>query len=116
MSEITAICGLPCHECGAYIATMTDDDAKREEVARMWSEMYKADIKPSDINCSGCTTDGGPVFHHCTVCEIRKCGKSRGVVNCAHCDDYGCEKTTEFFEMVPDCKVRLDAIRAGLED
>ena len=113
MVEITAICGLPCHECGAYQATRDGDDVRRAEVAKEWSQMYGAEIKPEDINCGGCTT-GGVLFQHCTVCEIRKCGVARGVVNCAHCEDYACEKLEEFFKMVPDCRTRLDGVRSGL--
>jgi hypothetical protein len=114
MSQMISICGLKCHECGAFLATRDDDNEKRTEVAGMWSEMYGARIEPSDINCEGCTSDGGVLFQHCTVCEIRKCGVARGVVNCAHCDDYACGKLEEFFEKVPDCRAQLDAIRASL--
>jgi hypothetical protein len=113
MGEMIAICGLPCHECGAFIATRDNDDAKRAEVAAEWSKMYDADLKPESINCGGCTSEG-PLFQHCTVCEIRKCGRARGVLNCAHCDDYACETLEEFFKMVPDCRVRLDAISEAL--
>ena len=114
MSELISICGIKCGECGAYIATRDNDDEKRAATAKMWSEMYDADLPPSAINCEGCTSTGGVLFQHCTVCEIRKCGVARGVANCAHCDDYACDKLTEFFSMVPECKVTLDAIRAGL--
>ena len=113
MSGMIAICGLPCSECGAFKATRDDDDTQRAEVAKMWSEMYDAEIKPSDINCEGCTSDG-VLFQHCTVCEIRKCGVERGVVNCAHCDEYACAKLEKFFEMVPDCRTQLDSIRTRL--
>ena len=113
MSEMIAICGLACHECGAFKATRDDDDARRAEVAKMWSEMFEAEIKPSDINCEGCTSDG-VLFQHCTVCEVRKCGTAKGVVNCAHCDEYVCAKLEKFFEMVPDCRTRLDRIKASL--
>ncbi len=115
MSEMIAICGLKCHECGAFLATRDNDDDKRGEVARTWSKMFEIEIQPSDINCEGCTSDGDVRFQHCTVCEIRKCGMERGLVNCAHCDDYACGKLEEFFETVPDCRTQLDGVRAGLQ-
>jgi hypothetical protein len=111
MGNMIAICGLPCHECGAFKATQADDDRKRAEVAAEWSKMYDAELSAADINCGGCTSDGSVLFQHCTVCEIRKCGTARGVVNCAHCKDYACEKLEEFFKMVPDCRTMLDGIR-----
>ena len=108
-----AFCGLSCDECGAYIATVNDDDARRAEVAATWSKEYGADIEPSGINCLGCHSTGEPIFAHCRVCEIRLCGLERGIDNCAHCDDYACEKLAEFLEMVPACRKTLDAIRKG---
>ncbi len=114
MSEMISICGLKCHECGAFEATRNGDDEQRAAVAKEWSKMYETELNASDINCGGCTSVGAPLFQHCTVCEIRKCGMGRGVVNCAHCDEYTCGKLETFFEMVPDCRKQLDAIRASL--
>ena len=114
MPAMIAVCGLDCSECGAYLATRDDDDEKRAETARKWSELYGVEMKPVDINCTGCVSEGGVHFQHCSVCEIRRCGLGRGVVNCAHCDDYACERLTEFFRMAPECKVSLDRIRARL--
>ena len=72
-AKIVAYCGIPCSDCPAYIATRKNDDALRRETAKKWSEMFKADIKPEDINCDGCPTDSERIFNHCRVCEIRKC-------------------------------------------
>ena len=114
MARMIAMCGLDCYKCGAFLATRDDDDEKRTETARLWSELYGVEIKPVDIKCTGCLTVGEVKFHHCAVCEIRKCGIGRGVDNCAHCEDYVCERLTEFFRMAPECKSSLDAIRAAL--
>ena len=112
MDEMVSFCGLLCNECGAFIATKNDDDQKRAEVAQLWSKQYNADFKPEDINCDSCLSDGGRLFSHCKVCEIRKCGKEKGIVNCAYCNEYACEKLGEFFQMVPDAKKRLDEIKS----
>lgn len=114
MKEIVSICGLPCSECGAYLATINNDDEKRREVAVLWSKQYGADIKPEDINCESCLSDSENVFSHPKVCEIRKCGKERRVLNCAYCSEYACEQLQKFFEMVPDARQRLDKIKTGL--
>lgn len=74
-----AFCGLNCHECGAFLATKENDDKKRAKVAQEWSKLFKIEIKPEDINCDGCLSDGGRLFNYCKVCEIRKCGKEKGV-------------------------------------
>ena len=111
MNEMIAFCGIDCHECGALIATRENDDAKRKEVADLWSKEFGADIQAQDINCDGCISEGGILFHHCHVCEIRKCGTEKAIENCAYCADYACDKLEELFTMVPDAKTRLDKIR-----
>jgi hypothetical protein len=113
MNKMTAFCGLLCNECGAFIATRDDDDKKRVEVAETWSKQFKVDVKPEDINCDGCLSDGPRIFSHCKVCEIRKCGKEKSVVNCAYCNEYACEKLGQLFQMVPDARKRLDNIRGA---
>jgi hypothetical protein len=114
VTEMIAYCGIKCQECGAFIATMNNDDAKRNEVAEEWAKMYNPDIKPEDINCEGCLSEGGVLFSHCNVCGIRKCAGEKAVVNCAHCPDYACDKLIEFLKMVPDAKTTLDEIRSRL--
>ncbi|OFW52645.1 MAG: hypothetical protein A2163_00025 [Actinobacteria bacterium RBG_13_35_12] len=78
MDKMIAFCGLTCIECLAFIATQKDDDKEREKVAKVWSKLYKCDIKPENINCDGCLEESGRLFNYCTVCEIRKCGQEKG--------------------------------------
>jgi hypothetical protein len=114
MDEMIAFCGLLCSECGAFLATSSDDDEKRAEVAKLWSKEYKTELKPEDINCGGCLSEGENLFNYSKVCEIRQCGKEKGVLNCARCDEYSCEKLEKFFQMVPEAKERLDEIKIKL--
>jgi len=114
MEKLISVCGLICSECPAFIATQKNDDEERRKVAEMWSKDYKADLKPEDINCRGCIIDTDKLFNYCKVCEIRRCGKEKKVKNCAYCDDYTCEKLTEFFKMAPQAKTNLDEVRKNL--
>ena len=115
MGKIIAYCGLICTDCPAYIATQADDNAARERVAAQWREEYNApDITAESINCDGCLGDKGRKFTHCFNCEMRACGMERGVVNCAHCADYACEKLEGFFGFVPEARVVLDGVRSAL--
>jgi len=111
MDKMIAYCGIVCTECPAFIATQENDDAKRKEVAEAWSKQYKMPVKAKDINCDGCKTEGKRLIGYCNICEIRKCGKQKLVENCAHCDEYGCEKLTGFIAMVPHAKETLEGIR-----
>ncbi|MCD4818552.1 MAG: DUF3795 domain-containing protein [Candidatus Cloacimonetes bacterium] len=105
-------CGLACHECGAFIATQNNDDAKRKEVAKAWSREFEANIKPEDINCNGCTSQSENLFSHCFECEIRKCGIKKKVVNCGICNNYPCKIINDFHQFVPEAKKRLDEIKS----
>jgi len=109
-NDIIACCGLDCSQCGAYIATKNNDDSKRAEVAAQWSAMYKTELKPEDINCNGCLSEGQK-FSYCNVCEIRKCCVGKEIENCAGCEMYTCGKLEDFFKLAPDARTALDNLR-----
>jgi hypothetical protein len=114
MDKIIAYCGLICSDCSAYIATQADDYAALERVAAQWREEYNApNITVQSVLCDGCLR-GERKCSHCAECEIRACGLERGVINCASCSDYPCEKLTGFFGFVPNAKTVLDEIRHAL--
>lgn len=93
MKKLIAYCGLDCEICEARIATVNNDDALREKVAKLWSELNNADIKPSMINCVGCRTDGVKTPYCESLCPIRKCASMRGYETCGDCKELKtCEK------------------------
>jgi hypothetical protein len=115
MDKMIAYCGLVCTECPAYVATQANDQAALERVAAQWRESFNApDITAQSIACDGCLVDGGHKCAHCFECQIRACAIGRGVVNCAHCSDYACEKLEGFFGFAPEARAMLDSIRAEL--
>ena len=95
----TAMCGLDCSSCPAFIATENNDEKLREKTAKEWTERYvsknKPPIKPEDINCLGCLSKNEPIYQGCLNCEIRKCGFNKGIKNCKECKEYKCEKLIE---------------------
>jgi hypothetical protein len=105
-----AFCGLDCYVCRAFLATKENNNQKRAEVAQEWSKLFKVEIKPEDINCEGCRSEGRLV-NYCKVCEIRKCGKEKNLKNCGYCDKYPCPKLGFIFGNTPDAKNRLDKIK-----
>ena len=68
-----AYCGMDCEKCEGYLATKETDNTLRTEVAEKWSKQYNTDIKPEQINCSGCKSEGIKFFFTETECPIRKC-------------------------------------------
>ena len=111
MAKQIGCCGIICNECPAFQATQTDDDNKRIEVAKKWSDEFNTEIKSEDINCDGCIFEDGRHFSHCMECPIRKCCKEHRLVNCAYCDEYPCKTLSKFFESGPDAKTTLDNIK-----
>ena len=57
MKKLIAYCGLDCEKCDARKATLNDDNALREKVAKEWSELNGVEITPEMINCEGCRSD-----------------------------------------------------------
>jgi len=104
------MCGLDCSDCPCFIAYQNNNEELREKTAKRWAKMHNnPDLKPSDINCCGCLSLEEPLFSHCKVCEIRKCGLAQGVQNCGECLTYSsCEKIKKFHEEVPESKEVCD--------
>ena len=116
MDRIVAYCGLVCTNCPAYTATQADDRTALERVAAEWREAFNApEITADSIICDGCLGhNGGRLSGYCSECQIRACGVERGVVNCAHCADYACEKLEGFFGHAKEARAVLDEVRRGL--
>src|SRR4030042_2683130 len=115
MAKQIAYCGLVCTDCGAYIATLKNDNKRRQEIAEEWTKKYNHPSKAEDINCVGCITVSGKHIGQCGVCTIRKCGQEKGDINCAYCADYACGELGKYFEMAPVMKNNLEGIRKGLK-
>jgi hypothetical protein len=109
-----SFCGIDCNECPAFLATQEDNDEERVKIAELWSCKYNSDIKPEDINCDGCLSEGGRRFNYCRVCEVRTCCQERHIKNCACCDEYACEKLSPIFEVASHTRITLDEIRKNL--
>ena len=93
VSAYIAYCGLNCEACEARLATVNNDDALRQRVAREWSELNGVEITPEMINCVGCRIDGAKTPYCESLCPIRPCAMSRGLETCGACGEMGrCEK------------------------
>jgi len=107
-----AMCGLDCAACPASIAYRTNDQALRVKTAAEWSKAFKVELAPEGINCVGCLKTKGVLFSHCRECDIRKCGLTRKVDNCALCPEYSsCEKINKFIAGAPPAKANLEEVR-----
>ncbi|MBN1263376.1 MAG: DUF3795 domain-containing protein [Candidatus Pacebacteria bacterium] len=108
-----SICGLDCADCPAFIARQNNNNELREKTARKWAKEFNApEIKPEDINCLGCLSLVEPLYSHCKVCEVRKCGLDRQLTNCGECKNYDdCGKAASLHKMIPEAKAVCDEVR-----
>lgn len=113
MEKIIAYCGYICNECPVYIATRDNDNDKKIELSKQWSN-EKYTVTPEDINCLGCSPECSHHFRFCGECEIRLCGLNKKIKNCAYCNEYPCDKLNKPFEITPQSKILLDEIRKNL--
>ncbi len=98
--EMTAPCGIPCFECGAYKATSND------QIKKQISNKLGLDYEKSD--CHGCRDRKGIGYfsEHNNVfpngkclllnkkgqCFIYLCVEQKKIHNCSECDNFPCDK------------------------
>lgn len=93
MKQLIAYCGLDCEKCDARTATMNDDEAMRENVAKLWSQMNGVEITKDMINCTGCRVEGVKTPYCDSLCPIRQCAMSKKLETCSDCKEMqDCEK------------------------
>ncbi|MGE5627165.1 MAG: DUF3795 domain-containing protein [Solirubrobacterales bacterium] len=118
--KILGFCGVDCGECPVYIATKANDFKKKDEVSKMLFNAYNVQIKPEDINCTGCvkaTLNGTAIIGHCEACELRKCAMKKNVLTCASCENYICENLRTKWDDIPnggDAKINLEKEKTAL--
>lgn len=118
MEKLIAICGLNCSECEGYKVTQSNDVEGKKRLAEKWSKVFNKTILPENIECDGCRVDAR-LSGFCSICEVRKCGITKNVENCALCESYtGCKVLESFYKMIgkgaENIKNNLEKIRAGI--
>jgi len=126
MKYMLGYCGVECSKCHAYIATINNDDELRRQYAADQSEFFGMEILPESINCCGCLEDGVHLGY-CSVCEIRRCCREKGLASCAECAEYVCVDLERVYTVmsevfgkvqngVAEAKINLDRIRNNKND
>ena len=101
-------CGLHCETCAAYLATIHDDQALREETARLWAELNHAPILPEHIRCEGCRGEGAKTVYCERLCGVRQCALQKGVATCGGCPEMeGCQTVGAVFAGSPEARENL---------
>jgi hypothetical protein len=111
--KMIAKCGLICSDCEAFLATQANDVGALTRMADEANQQYGMSMTWEDGRCFGCQSDLKKIGY-CDSCTIRICAVERGLENCAHCKEYGCETLTNFLEKSPQAKATLTDIRGLL--
>ncbi len=112
MNAYIAYCGLDCESCEARLATVRQDEALRQKVAREWSELNGVEITPEMIHCTGCRVPGVKTPYCDSLCPIRQCAMGRQVETCGSCPEMkACEKLGAITGNNPDALRRLESGR-----
>ena len=69
------------------------------------------DLKPEEINCDGCKSEGGKLIGYCRSCEIRQCCNAKRLDNCSFCSDQPCETLVKFHNFSPEAKACFEALK-----
>lgn len=108
MNDSIAYCGLDCHKCDAYLATINDDDYLRRKVAKEWSELNNVEITPDMINCEGCRANGKKTPFCESLCPIRQCALGKGCSTCGDCEEIdSCGKVKMVIGNNPEARENL---------
>jgi hypothetical protein len=95
MEEKISFCGFRCDLCPAYKDNITCDE-DRKKVSDGWFKHYGFRIPHEEICCDGCLADDIDNPRRIdSECQVRSCAMKRGLPNCAHCDDFICERLSE---------------------
>ena len=110
MNDYVAYCGLNCETCDARLATINNDDALRERVAKEWSELNGVEITPGMIHCVGCRIDGVKTPYCESLCPIRLCARGNKTETCGGCDKVKtCEKVGAILQNSEEARKNLKA-------
>ncbi len=102
-SNYTAVCGLYCKACIAYIAT-------EEEPERLAALAKRFGVTPEEMKCDGCHSNRRSAA--CKSCEFIACAQTQGVSYCGECGRYPCEKLQAFIEKLPHrAEILTDHVR-----
>ena len=106
MESKLAKCGYRCDLCPAYEANLKSD-ADKQRMSDAWEMYCGFQVPPEQIqSCPGCSISGAD-----PTCTVRPCAIEKGIENCAHCEEFMCDKLKTKMNFVEEnVKVNLSDI------
>jgi hypothetical protein len=110
MEPIIAKCGYRCDLCPAYEANLKSD-ADKQRMSDAWAKYCGFQVPPEQIqSCPGCIVSGAD-----PTCTVRPCAIEKNVENCAHCEQFGCDKLNSKTNFIEE-NVKVDLSEIDEED
>jgi hypothetical protein len=94
MEEMIGLCGYRCDLCQFYIKNAKGENHK-ERVCQDFNRLFGYNVQPADVECVGCRNKGK---HADADCPVKPCALAKGVENCAHCEEFICDRLRERLE------------------
>ena len=90
--KLIAPCGIYCGQCNDYLAyAKGDPEAMTKAIAEI-SKVLHRNVSPDEVRCLGCWGEVHTAHSACIGCEVRRCAEGKGILTCAVCDEFLCEK------------------------
>jgi len=93
--DMICCCGHDCSKCRVYRATITNDDAMRDESVRFYKAQFNMDIPSEKMRCLGGRSE--EIMEACLECPFKKCCEEKGLYTCSQCPQ-PCETFTGYAE------------------
>ncbi len=91
--KLSAVCGLFCPSCTAYIAST-------EEPERLKALAERFNVTEEEMRCLGCRSEKRGPF--CLKrCTMTRCASEKGIDFCVECAEYPCEDLKAFQSQMP---------------
>lgn len=102
--EELALCGYRCDLCAAR----SDDPQVRQRLVDGWRKYFGHTMYTVDnVRCDGCLNKGRLAD---TNCGVRPCAMEKGIENCAHCDEFPCDKLEKLWGSEEEYRKRFPDI------
>ena len=92
--NLAAPCGLYCGACSILVAGKRGDSKRLEQIAKGLAEYLGQPVEVRDLACEGCLSE--VVALHCRECVLAACALERGLIHCAQCSDFPCQRIIDF--------------------
>ncbi len=95
MKVLLTRCGYRCDLCLAYKDNILKND-QTKLLSDKWHDIFGFRIPADQIFCEGClTTKDSELILIDKSCPVRPCVLSKGLENCAYCEQFICRKLEE---------------------